>query len=75
MFSGIKHSALMLHIGYTIESFLIHIETLSNAREKCIPIKISGLVPFMYFLVQNEQLEPVLIRNEIFTVSRNYAIE
>jgi len=43
MFSGIKHTALGLPIGYKIESFLIHIETWPSGRDnKCIPIPISG---------------------------------
>jgi len=43
MFFGIEHTALVLHIGYTIESFLIHVETLPSAHDnKCIPIRISG---------------------------------
>jgi len=63
MFSGIEHKALSLHIGYKIESFLIHIETLTNARDDiCIPIGISGSSSIHVFLVQNEQLEPVLVR-------------
>jgi hypothetical protein len=43
MSSGMEHTALTLHNGYTTESFLIHIETLPSARDdKCIPIRISG---------------------------------
>jgi len=43
MLCGIEHTALSIHIGYTIESFLIHIETLPSGRDnKCIPIRISG---------------------------------
>jgi len=52
-----------------MESFLIHIETLPSGRDdKYIPIRISGSSFIM-------QLEPVLIRNEIFTLSRNYAVD
>jgi hypothetical protein len=43
MFSGIEHTALTLYIEYTVESFLIHIETLpSEGDDKCIRIGISG---------------------------------
>jgi len=43
MFFWIEHTDLSLPIGYTIESFLIHIETLpSGCDNKCIPIRISG---------------------------------
>jgi len=50
VFFGIKHTALTLHV----ESFLIHIETLSSARDdKCIPIRISNSSSIHDFLVQN----------------------
>jgi len=54
MFFGIEHTALVLHIGYTIESFLIHVETLPSAHDnKCIPIRILGASSVHAFLVQN----------------------
>jgi len=43
MFSAIEHTARTLHIGYTRESFLIHIETLPSTRDdKFSRIRISG---------------------------------
>jgi len=43
MFLWMEHTALNLPTGYTIESFLIHIEPLPSGRDnKCIPIRISG---------------------------------
>jgi hypothetical protein len=66
MLSGIEHTALTLHIGYTIESFLIHIEILPSAcDDKRIPIRISGSSSMHVFLVLNEQLEPFLIRKKL----------
>jgi len=54
MFSGLEHTALTLHNGYTRESFLIHIETLPSARDnKCIPIRIPGSSSIHIILVQD----------------------
>ena len=61
MFSGIEHTTLTLHTGYTKESFLIHIEALPSARDnKWIPVRISSSSSIHVLLVQNEQVEPVL---------------
>jgi hypothetical protein len=54
VFLGIEHTAISIHIGYTIESFLIHIATVPSGRDnKCIPIRISGSSSIHAFLVQN----------------------
>jgi len=51
MFSGIKPTALALHIGYTIESFLIHIETLPSAcEESSVQYEFQALVLSMFYL-------------------------
>jgi hypothetical protein len=50
MFSGIEHTAVTLYIGYTIESFLLHIETLPSAcDDKFVEYDFQALILFMLF--------------------------
>jgi hypothetical protein len=49
MFSGIKHTALTLHIGYTVEFSLFHIETLQVHVTTCVfQFEFQALVPPMF---------------------------
>jgi len=76
MFSGIEHTALSLHIGYTIESFLIHIEILPSARDdKFSPVRISGSSSIHVFFGTEWMTRTCPHSHEIFTMSRNYAME